>query len=99
MCAKIGIQQQEISKYRISYIVVDVNTDKEVNMRNQMIRDAAMESGVRLWEVAERVGIADCNFSRKLRQELPPDEQTRIVGIIHEIAAEKEAEHEQSANH
>ncbi len=58
-------------------------------MKNKRIRDTAEKCGVRLWEVAERYGINDSNFSRKLRNELPDEEQDRIVGLIHEIAAQK----------
>lgn len=57
---------------------------------NQAIRQAAKESGVKLWQVAERYGLTDGNFSRKLRRELPEDEQRRIIGIIHDLAAERE---------
>ena len=65
-------------------------------MSNQLIRETASKNGVYLWEVAERVGLADCNFSRKLRRELPQDEQEQIVRLIYEIAAEREeAEHDQ----
>ena len=45
--------------------------------------------GVYLWEIAERFGCNDGNFSRKLRRELPADEQRRILVIISELAAEK----------
>lgn len=58
-------------------------------MENVKIRDAAKQTGVYLWEIAERFGCNDGNFSRKLRRELPEDEQRRILGIIAELAAEK----------
>ena len=58
-------------------------------MENVKIRDAAKQAGVHLWEIAERFGCNDGNFSRKLRRELPEDEQRRILGIIAELAAEK----------
>lgn len=58
-------------------------------MENVKIRDAAKQAGVYLWEIAERFGCNDGNFSRKLRRELPEDEQRRILGIIAELAAEK----------
>lgn len=58
-------------------------------MENVKIRDAAKQAGVYLWEVAERWGCNDGNFSRKLRRELPEDEQRRILVIISELAAEK----------
>lgn len=59
---------------------------------NEAIRAAAKERGVRLWQIAERVGMNDGNFSRKLRRELPEEEQQRIIGIIHDIAERKEKE-------
>lgn len=58
-------------------------------MENVKIRDAAKRAGVYLWEIAERYGCNDGNFSRKLRRELPADEQRRILGIIAELVAEK----------
>ena len=54
-------------------------------MLNADIRKTAQESGVRLWEVAERLGIADSTFSRKLRRELPETEKQRIFAIIDDI--------------
>ena len=61
-------------------------------MRNKNIREAAKAQGVMLWEIAERIGITDSNFSRKLRRELPEDEQNRLLLLIAEIAGEKEAQ-------
>lgn len=58
-------------------------------MKNMKIREAAKQAGVYLWEIAERFGCNDGNFSRRLRRELPKDEQRRILAIIAELAAEK----------
>lgn len=58
-------------------------------MKNTKIREAAKQAGVYLWEIAERFGCNDGNFSRRLRRELPKDEQRRILAIIAELAAEK----------
>lgn len=41
-------------------------------MYNQDIRQKAERSGVRLWQIAEALGVADCNFSRKLLQGTGP---------------------------
>ena len=57
---------------------------------NQKIRDYAKSKGVLLWEIAERVEVNDSNFSRKLRRELPDEEQERIMRIIDEIHAGKQ---------
>lgn len=55
-------------------------------MENMEIRKLAMENGVRLWEVAEMMGIAEGTLSRKLRKRLPKEEKSTIVGIIKGIA-------------
>ncbi|MDO4484260.1 MAG: hypothetical protein Q4C54_07475 [Clostridia bacterium] len=57
-------------------------------MKNKKIRDAINASGKRYWEVAKLIGIADTTLSRKLREELPAEEQARIIALIH--AQEKE---------
>ena len=56
---------------------------------NQEIKTRAKQSGVYLWEVAERLDMTDGNFSRKLRRELPAAEKAQIMALIDEIAAEK----------
>lgn len=55
-------------------------------MKNKEIRTAAKTAGVRLWQIAEVLGINDGNFSRKLRRELPQEEKTKILAIIEGLA-------------
>lgn len=55
-------------------------------MRNKEIREAAKYAGVYLWEIAERWGCNDGNFSRRLRRELPADEQEKIIAINQALA-------------
>lgn len=57
-------------------------------MANQDIRRTAAGSGVKLWQIAEALGIADCNLSRKLRKELSGEEKDRIFAIIKELSRE-----------
>lgn len=57
---------------------------------NERIKRYARERGVKLWEVAYSYGISDATFSRKLRRELPTQEQEKIMEIINELAKEKE---------
>ena len=49
---------------------------------NMDIRQAARQQGLRLWQVAEAMGIDDSAFSRKLRRELPPEVKTEIFEAI-----------------
>lgn len=58
-------------------------------MANQDIRQYAKACGVRLWQIADAFGIADCNFSRKLRHELPQAERLEITRVIDRLAAEQ----------
>lgn len=51
-------------------------------MNNKDIRSVAMEKGVKLWQIAERYGVSDSWFSRKLRKELPEEEKKKIFAII-----------------
>ena len=58
-------------------------------MENLAIRESAKAAGVKLWQVAERYGLSDGNFSRKLRRELPAAEQERILQIIEDLKKEE----------
>lgn len=58
-------------------------------MCNKEIREAVKNAGIRLWQVAAVYGVNDGNFSRKLRQELPPEEKQKIMGIIDRLSREK----------
>ena len=57
-------------------------------MSNQDIRRTAAGAGVKLWQIADALGIADCSLSRKLRKELPQEEKDRIFDIIQELSHE-----------
>ncbi len=57
-------------------------------MCNEEIRRAAAGAGVRLWQVADALGIADCSLSRKLRKELPQAEKEKIFAIIRNVSGE-----------
>lgn len=53
---------------------------------NADIRETAKRAGVRLWQIADELGINDGNFSRKLRKELPAAEKARIYVIISQLS-------------
>ena len=57
---------------------------------NSMIRDYARLKKVKLWQVAETLGLHDSNFSRTLRHELPAEETEQIIQIIDDLAMEHE---------
>jgi len=57
-------------------------------LKNTEIRMRAATNGVRLWQIADELGIADGNFSRKLRHELPDSKKAKILKIIDQLAKE-----------
>ena len=93
-CKKCSLNTNYIAKTNIA------KTEKRnlKTSRNLDIREAAQNNAVMLWEIADKIGIADSSFSRKLRYELPQDEKQRIFSAIEEIAKEKSAEALQSLN-
>lgn len=42
---------------------------------NMEIRQEAAKAGVKLWWIADKLGIADTGLSKKLRHELPDEEK------------------------
>lgn len=58
-------------------------------MSNSDIRSYAQTKGVRLWQIASKLGINDGNFSRKLRFELTDEKKNEIRLIIDDLAKER----------
>ena len=58
---------------------------------NADIRRAAASAGVKLWQIAEGLGVNDGNFSRRLRRELSADEKEKIFQIIDNFKEQEQA--------
>lgn len=54
-------------------------------MKGSEIKKLVLDSGLRLWQVAERWGLNDSNFSRRLRKPFDATEVERIKTIIADI--------------
>ncbi len=61
-----------------------------VNLNNKEIREYASSKDILLWQIADKLGITDGNFSRKLRHEFTPEEKERIKKIIDKISEEQQ---------
>lgn len=57
-------------------------------MKNKDIRAAIADAGLRMWQVAEALGIADTTFCRKLRHELSDDDKEQVFKAIRELSGE-----------
>ena len=66
-------------------------------MANVDIRKEIRQANLYHWQVADRYGIADGNFSRKLRRELSDEDKAKIRAIITELR-EEEAQTFHNAN-
>lgn len=55
-------------------------------MKNTDVREAAKKAGVKLWQIADAIGITDGNFSRKLRKEFSAEEKQKILAIIDDLS-------------
>lgn len=49
---------------------------------------------MRLWQIADELGINDGNFSRKLRRELSADEKAKIYAIVARLSDAEGGERE-----
>lgn len=56
-------------------------------MTNADIRLEARNHGVKLWRVAEQLGMSDSSFSRYLRHELPDSNKEQVREIIRNLSA------------
>ena len=57
-------------------------------MKNVKIKLAMTEFDLRQWELARLMGIHEGTLSRMLRNELPEEEQMKIVDLIQQHARE-----------
>ena len=55
-------------------------------LRNQDIRAAIEEAGLRYWWVAEELGIACGTLSNHLRRELSPEEKAEVLSAVRRLA-------------
>jgi len=55
---------------------------------NVDVRRTAAGNGIRLWQIADALGISDCSLSRKLRKELSAEEKAAVFAIIRNLSQE-----------
>lgn len=58
---------------------------------NQSIRVHAKQSGVRIYELGDVLGVSQATITRALRYELPEQEQQRFIAAIDTVAASRTA--------
>lgn len=58
----------------------------EMKKNNLIIRTALLKNNVYLWELADILGVSEPTVVRRIRKELPEEEQLRIAEMISEYA-------------
>lgn len=56
---------------------------------NDRVKTEAKAKGVRLWEIAEALGVSEFTFSRRLRHELSPQDEKKVLAVIKAISAQR----------
>jgi len=56
---------------------------------NEIIRQYAKLNGVKLWQIADELGMQDSNLSKLLRHPLSREKENEICAIIDRIAADR----------
>ena len=51
-------------------------------MNNIEVREAIKESGLKHWQIADMIGVADTTFCRMLRRELSESKKQEILTAI-----------------
>ncbi len=58
-------------------------------MSNTEIKRAIKEKGLKQWEVAEALGVAETTLTRWLRKDPEPEKEAEIFNAIHKLAEDK----------
>lgn len=62
-------------------------------MKNkEYFRQYAKDRKVRLWQIADALGISEPTMTRMLRHEISKEQLDRLCGIVDRIASEKEVQ-------
>ena len=59
-------------------------------MPNDWLRELAKNHNIKLWQIAEKIGVSDTTFSKMLRKELSNDKKNLIMNTINEIITDRE---------
>lgn len=59
-------------------------------MANEAVKDALKRHGVPQWELGKELNVSENTMYRKLRTDLPKQEQEQLIRKVEEIASQKE---------
>ena len=78
--------------YALTITKLQLKTIGGINMKNELsnsyLKLYAAGKGVKLWQVADKFGITDAAFSRKMRKDFSEDDAARFKRYVDEIASD-----------
>ena len=63
-------------------------------MANEDIKVLILRSNLKQYQIAQKIGMADSNFSHLLRNELSPERRVQVMKAIDDLLGRKENEDE-----
>ena len=80
--------------YAETIIAVDNNAVNRERRRGQAVKNAKVkvaliENGMKQWQLAQLMGVHEATLSKRMREELPAEEQDRMIDLI-EAAEDKQ---------
>lgn len=69
------------------YLIILYNVDyddrkEETGMCNQDIRKLLKEKNIKMWQLADQLGISEPTITRWFRRELPQEKKKHIIKVI-----------------
>jgi len=55
---------------------------------NEDLRTEAKMAGVKLWQIAAKLGVSEATITRRMRMELPEQMKIKIRLAIHELSSD-----------
>ena len=65
---------------------VNSGTQKEEKMQNQFLRNYAKEKHIKMWQLADALGIAESTLCRRLRYEISERNRDVYIHAIDKVA-------------
>lgn len=87
---RIGLLHEEIIETQRLLSGRSGRAQKRRVSDNEDLKEYIKNSGVKMWQVAEALGLEDSNFSRRLRYALTEDERAAIYEATKKIKSEME---------
>lgn len=72
---------------QLSFIVNNKNRKEVIKMTGEEIKKIILDAGLMIWQVADKYGCTDGNFSRKLRKDFSEADTEKVLSIIEELKA------------